>query len=440
MADFESETGISNRRWRKELRRRRLKQARRRQEFMPAEVGHRPYKSPILNLFSDGDGKSSQKLGAKRFVAPKIFSVSKNPAECIKFYQDIVAYARTARRPRIVLDQRGITYLGLGADSILGVILSEIKHELRYIYGCYIKGFKPKSKEIQKVMDEVGSVRALFMEAEEDIRLSFTSKAKVFRHRHRAADEGAATYTYDPSATAVSDFSSHLDESLSIIGRELSIDGRDSFCHYAAEVLDNVREHAGLREWAIVGYSDPDATVPTYRCVIFCFGKTIAQTFQELPGDSYPIRVIEPYINAHRGGSLFSVDWREEDLITLIALQGDVSSKSVDGTSDRGQGTVELIEFFQKVSFECGFRELTAEMNIISGSTRIRFDGTYSMRFRDDLNRDVIAFNATNDLSARPDRKAVMSLKDCHFPGTLITIEIPLTSSFLDSKGASDEN
>lgn len=76
---------------------------------------------------------------------------------------------------------------------------------------------------------------------------------------------------------------------------------------------------------------------------------------------------------------------------------------------------------------------MSAEMNIISGSTRIRFDGTYSMSFREDLNRDIIAFNATNDLTLRPDRAAVVSLKESRFPGTLITIEIPLVTSFLDS-------
>lgn len=426
------EVRVAERRWRKEIGRRALKKERRRKAQVP-DKGYRPYRSPILDLFLDGESVRTEKLDVKVFVAPKIFSISRNPAKCIKFFQDIARYARSARRPRIVLDQRDIKYLGLGADSVLGVILSEIKSELRYVFGSYIRGFKPKSKEIQKIMDEVGSVRALFLEVEEDIRLSFGSKANVFRHRHKSSDDGAANVHFDPSASAISSFSDHLDESLSIIGRRLSVDGRDKFCHYAAEILDNVKEHAGLKEWVLVGYSDPEAEVPTYRAAIFCFGKTIAQTFQELKDDSYPRKLIDPYIQSHKGGYLFSEDWREEDLITLISLQGDVSSKSVDKASDRGQGTVELISFFNDISVECGIREMSAEMNIISGSTRIRFDGTYSMSFREDLNRDVIAFNATNDLTLRPDRAAVVSLKESRFPGTLITIEIPLVTSFLDS-------
>ena len=433
MSESDRELDVVAKRWRKELRRRRRKKEKRRLDLRPEE-GHRPYKSPILNLFSGGARGRGQKLSPKTFVAPSVFSISRNPAECIKFYQDIASYARDARRPRILLDQRRITYLGLGADSILGILLSEIKKELRHVYGCYIKGFKPKSRDIQKVMDEVGSVRALFMEAEEDIRLSFSSQAKVFRHRHRAVDEGGVSAVFDPSANAISDFSDHLDESLSIIGKRLSVDGRDSFCHYAAEVIDNVKEHSGLNEWAIVGYSDPDASVPTYRCVIFCFGRTIAETFQTLPEGSYPLRLIEPYLNSHRGGSFFTEDWREDDLITLISLQGDVSSKSVDDNSDRGQGTVELIKFFQNITDECGHRQLSAEMNIISGSTRIRFDGSYSIAFRPELNREIIAFNKTNDLMKRPDRSAIMHLKEGRFPGTLITIEVPLVGSILESE------
>lgn len=429
-----AEIVISRKRWRK-LQRRIDKKKLRSQSVANFELSDgRPYQSAVLDLFSERQqlGNKLKKAGQKIFKSPDVFSLSKNPAGCIAYFSEIVEYVRSTRRPRIVLDQRRIKHLGLGADSVLGVILTEIKQELRATYGSYIKGFKPRAKEIQCVMDEVGSVRSLFMDVEEDIRLSFTSRAKVFRHRHRPSDQGMSSTHCDPVSDVIRDFAVHLSESLSLIGRKLSVDGRSSICHYVGEVINNVEEHAGLGEWAMVGFSDPDARNPTYSCVIFCFGKTIAETFQELPRDSYPWKVIEPYINAHKGGSLFTSDWREEDLLTLISLQGDISCKSVDGQSDRGQGTVELINFFQGVTTECGLRELDAEMNIISGSTRIRFDGRYGMSFRSDLNRDIIAFNSANDLWSRPDRSAVMSLEGVKFPGTLITVRLPLMGSFLE--------
>jgi hypothetical protein len=352
----------------------------------------------------------------------------------LKFFEKIVSYARTVRRPRIILDQRSIRYLGLGADSILGVLLAEIRQEIRFSFGSYIKGYKPKDREIQRLMDEVGSVRVLFMSADEDIRLSFSSGAKVYRHRHRPPDSGSESNTFDPAALAISDFSDHLSHCLSYLGRSLNSAGRSRLCDYAAEIVDNVKEHAGLEEWAIVGYSDFDAVNPTYRCVIFCFGKTIAETFIELGDDTFPRRTIAPYIEAHKGGLLFAEDWREKDLITLVALQGDISSKSTDATSDRGQGTVKLIQFFQNIVDECDLTNSKTEMNIISGSTRIRFDKRYRMQFNSAINREVIAFNRANDLLERPDSSAVISLGDSHFPGTLITVEMPMRSTFLDAE------
>lgn len=445
MSDRGEISVLAKKRELKRLKRLHIKRLREEKRFPQGE--YRPYRSPILDLFcaSRASRGSLKKLAPKTFKAPPVFSVSRNAAECIEFFREIVEYSRGARRPRIVIDHRAISYLGLGADSVLGVLLYEIKRELRFCVGAFIRGYKPRLKHLQALMDEVGSVRVLRMDVEQDVRVSFTTRAMVYRHRHRPSDEGMSGANNHPASEIIADFSDHLDRCLRSIDRSLSTDGRDRICHYAGEIIDNVKEHAGLGEWAIVGYSDLDSDPQMYRCVIFCFGKTIAQTFLELPEDAYPRRIISPYIATHRGGGLFSSQWREEDLTTLIALQGDVSSKNVDGSSDRGQGTVELIQFFQGVIDECGLinqasgsfvaprSNLKAEMNIISGSTKIRFDGEYRMQFREDLNRDVIAFNKMNDLFSRPDPKAVISLGEIFFPGTLVTIEIPLVGTAIIS-------
>lgn len=447
MATSEQSGAMAERRWKKGLRRRHRKEKKQKKDQQTPSL--QKYVSPVLSLFVQKVGRMrAQKLAAKTFIAPRVFSLSQNPSECLEYLSAIVNYAREARRPRIILDQRRIEYLGLGADSVLGVVLSELKQELRHVYGTYIKGFKPRARDIQRIMEEVGSVRTLFMDSEEDIRVSFQSRAQVFRHRHRPSDDATVSRHYDPAADVISGFADHLDAFLGEMGRKLSVDGRDGLCHYVGEVLDNAREHAGLGEWAIVGFFDPDAELPTYRCAIFSFGNTISATFEALAEDAYPRMIVEPYLKAHRGGNLFTETWRESDLLTLIALQGDVSSKSLDESSDRGQGTVELINFFQSVSDECEIRKKIsegiislvptgtgAEMNIVSGSTLIRFDGTYSMSFREELNRSVIAFNTTNDLSLKPDSAYVRSLKGLGFPGVLITVVLPLTSTFFEELG-----
>lgn len=426
---------IGERRLAKRLARLRKKRARRRalnRRFRGEES--RKYESPILDLFASKrfNKKALKKNGPKTFVAPKVFSISRNTAECLKFFKSLVEYARTTRKPKLILDQRGITELGLGADSVLGVILSEIRAELRFTPGAYIRGRKPKSQEIQRIMDDVGSVRALFMDTEEDIKISLSTTAKIYRHRHRPSQASDIRNRADTTSRVITDFSDHLDECLNYLGKRLSTDGRDRLCHYAGEVLDNAKEHSGLNDWLIVGHADFSDGKPIYRCVIFSFGNTIAQTFQVLPDDSFARSVIKPYLLRHERRALFNTVWREEDLLTVVALQGDVSSKNTSPETDRGQGTVELIEFFQKVSVECGLRWVKPEMNIVSGSTRIRFDGRYQMTYRPDLNRDVIAFNQNNDLFDRPDDTAVIALGDAVFPGVLISIEMPLLSEFME--------
>ncbi len=115
--------------------------------------------------------------------------------------------------------------------------------------------------------------------------------------------------------------------------------------------------------------------------------------------------------------------------MTLIALQGYVSSKNTSDDMDRGQGMADLIEFFQGMNKE---RHLegrgSATMYIVSGSTKVVFDGRYEISSDDDGPR-VIAFNDENDLNFAPDPKSVMPLKKAFFPGTMIGIKFPVQPS-----------
>jgi hypothetical protein len=116
-------------------------------------------------------------------------------------------------------------------------------------------------------------------------------------------------------------------------------------------------------------------------------------------------------------------------LFTLIALQGNVSSKNQSVMDTRGNGSVELIEFFQRMYAECsGTSTGGAEMIVVSGQTSIRFDGTYKMA-ANAAGVKIIAFNAANDLTQAPDAKYVKQLAgSSRFPGTLIAIKFPLST------------
>lgn len=227
----------------------------------------------------------------------------------------------------------------------------------------------------------------------------------------------------------VRQFVDHINDCLSCIERELTEDAVDRLSEYASEILANAEEHSQRSEWVVSGYYDAKDSHGLCEIAIFNIGLTIAQTFNNLPDDSYAIACVKPYIDIHKDNGFFGSTWTKDDLLTLAALQGDISSKNRTSDDTRGQGTVEMIQFFQKIQQECNNNDdLPAKMAIVSGSTHVLFDGTYQMR-RDEKGRKIIAFNQENSLLQPPDKQYVRSLQNTHFSGTIISIRFYLHES-----------
>ena len=190
--------------------------------------------------------------------------------------------------------------------------------------------------------------------------------------------------------------------------------------------MGNAEDHPGFADWTIQGYLDNSLDTPICEIAIFNFGKSIAETLKELPSNSYTWLQVDPYVKLHNGRNFFSKTWSQSDLLTLIALQGHVSSKNNDLEDTRGQGMGDLIDFFQRMHNDCAPESRSkAKMVVLSGGTYILFDGKYQMRESTTHGR-VIAFNAENDLHSKPDPAYVRSLESFHFPGTVISIRFPL--------------
>ena len=123
--------------------------------------------------------------------------------------------------------------------------------------------------------------------------------------------------------------------------------------------------------------------------------------------------------------------------MTVIALQGHVSSKNKSDKDTRGNGSIDLIEFFQMVYKECSLVDATRDkvkMAILSGGTYILFDGTHQLV---ELENGIktVTFNKMNSLDELPDPKYVRGLKGIHFPGTVISIRFPLGEGSIVKKG-----
>ena len=393
----------------------------------PESIG--TYRSRILDLFETYvQVRARSHQMTQTFNLPPSFSLSNNAEEVIAFFHEIIRYSRQSKVPKLVLDHRPVRYLGLAADSILGVILKEISLEIRHIRGAYIRGYKPKDARIRNMMDEVGCVRVLNAGVEEDIKVSMQPGSKAFRHQNRGKALTVVGHVLDQRSQTCAEFADHLNACLMARGMKLKSEARADLLTYVGEILDNAQTHSGLAHWVIVGFIDLDDNDFVYKCTITSFGNSIADTFLLLDRGSFAWTSVEPYLLQHKKSGLFSGEWREEDLLAVMALQGDISSINTSAETNRGQGTVDFIEFFQGLTEEAALKKKSVTMTIVSGSTLIHFDGRYKMIFNPALARSVIAFNATNDLLGKPDGTAVRSLSKANFPGVVISIAAPLGS------------
>jgi hypothetical protein len=200
------------------------------------------------------------------------------------------------------------------------------------------------------------------------------------------------------------------------------------------EVIGNAEDHSSRGEWWMAAYLHQGSDVDYGDChlTIFNLGKTLSETLQQLPADSLLRRNINSLVETHTKFHFFGPSWTEENLWTLYALQEGVSRYNieVDSLGYRGIGTVDMIEFFQRL----GQSEKTQpRMCVVSGKTHINFDNRYTMRpqkTQSGETRRIIAFNKENDLERPPETGYVAGLHR-FFPGTLISLRFYLDKKHL---------
>ena len=131
--------------------------------------------------------------------------------------------------------------------------------------------------------------------------------------------------------------------------------------------------------------------------------------------------------------------YTEEILWTLYSLQQNISKKRKDINDDRGNGTIKLIKSFMDIGANIDNKK--SLMSITSGKCQILFDGTYKLEEK--VNKDKkyyqIAFNDSNNLNNKPDKRFVYNLQN-KFPGTIISMEFYLDRKFFNMLLNKEEN
>lgn len=389
-------------------------------------------------MAKDKPNKNVARKGSIRFAFPPTFSIIDKPEMTLGALSDVACQMHANRLNRVFLDFGSLSQYDLGANGLLGVLVDELSTQARRTNRkIRWQGTYPEDPGLRRLLQAMGVIKRLKIEHEypskdEEIKLAlFDARCK---HYVRALRPREA----DKKAQVTQRFADHINKCLGSVNRELTRAARGRLCQYVGEIIDNAEEHAEMLDWGIQGYLDTSLPIPMCEIVIFNFGRTIATSLSDLPSSSYTQQQIHKYMDLHTKKGFFFNGWKEDDLYTLIALQGNVSSKNQSPQDTRGNGTVDLIELFQRVHTECsiGCDTEKARMAIVSGSTYILFDGRYRMEQNSD-GIGIIAFNDANDLHQKPDSDYVRHLDGASFPGTIISFKFPLSSGAMVEVGES---
>lgn len=388
-------------------------------------------RSKIVAMVASGaPSQEVQRNRRVRFHLPSTFSIIDRPELALASISDFASDLRAERLGNIYLDFTKVAVQDLGANGLLDVLVDELSTQARRT-GRHIRwrGTYPAIPSDRRFMQAMGVIKRLQI-VHEYLPADQAAALELFDARCKHYTRSLTATQADMKSRVTQRFADHINRCLSRVGRQLTQESRSLMCQYVSEIIDNAEEHGVMGDWSIQGYLDTSMQAPMCEIVIFNFGRTIAETFESLQPTSYTRQQVQRYIDLHQKGGLFERDWRRDDLYTLVALQGGVSTKNHSAADTRGNGTVDLISFFQRMHEECSAGEhgQVAKMAIASGSTFILFDGTYTMK-PSTAGKNIIAFNQGNDLESRPDRKYVRALDGVSFPGTMICIKFPLSAA-----------
>lgn len=387
--------------------------------------------SKILLLISGlKQANPLESKGRVRYKAPKIFSLMENPQGVLDSIQSFAEQLLEHQKlRRVFVDLSDVEVYDLGANSLLDVLVEEASYKAdRTGRRIHWSGAYPQDPSLRRFVKSMGVIKKLKI-SHEYPHPEEANKVNTYDARCRNYVRATRLSEVDKKNRVTSQFADHINSCLKRVERRLTQSAQSYLCKYISEILDNAEEHADMFDWSIQGYLDTHKNDWEIEIVILNFGRTIAESLDSLSPSHYCRKKIQPYLDTHEKSGFFQLrGWKRESLLTLIALQGGVSSKNESDALIRGIGTVELISFFQTMCDQLekeGAAVLPVKMTLISGDTEIIFDNSYKMTQNSD-GISVIAFNRENDLYIPPDPNYVKEIKGASFPGTVLSIKFQL--------------
>lgn len=399
---------------------------------------------PLLTFYATRTPSPRYRRGDLRIQFPTSFSIIDDPDAALDVFGTLVALGSREKRSRyepIVLDQSRCAVIDLGAEAIASALGLELIRK----HGRQFAGYYPANEIMHQMVVAAGFARFV---GRSNVSGSDYHTFDLRRCKRQTAKTAELSSFGEIESTHLTEY---VNRCLREYRYEMNVSAKRRLASLVSEVMENADNHSGRSEWWVCGHllQPPGSSYGNCHITIFSFGDTMAESLQALPADSLLRRNIEALVAEHtkRGFFSFGPTWTPENLWTLYALQEGVSRLNIAPTAgDRGRGTADMIEFFQRLG-QSESAGSPPQMCVLSGSTHILFDGKYRMRSERTASgeeRRVIAFNGENDLTQRPDDRYVRNLRG-FFPGTAVSMRFYLDSDHLeaisgDDGGSSDQS
>jgi hypothetical protein len=382
-------------------------------------------KFSTINLPSNEDGK---------LIVPSKFSISENTEETMFFLKRLFHCLYTQNCKIIEIDYKFCEYLDVDASACMDLILNGF---INYYNRCINRNHKvkidkiipvnfEKNKHIKDILFSIGAYRNLknlVIENPSNDIIPFHLRIGDSKHDK----DGIKKEIHE---TEIVDY---VIDCLSSLGHELTSDAETNLSKVVGEVMANAEEHSNFRYRFAIGYfvkpNKINNELGIFKLSIFNFGDTIYETFSKPEKKELEIvkKMHELSGKYTRGGLFKKAKFEEETLWTLYSLQEGVTSIE---NWKRGKGTIRFLDRFFKLKGDGGVNDEISKLTLISGNTKIIFDGTYPLKEvpkeNSKLPIQVMTFNDSGDISELPNEKFVTFVPQ-NFPGTLITAKICLT-------------
>lgn len=362
------------------------------------------------------------------FKVPNPFSLTENYPESFLFLKKLFFALYHDKLDKVFIDYEQCERIDLDAsvcmDILLGEFISYIENSRRRGYLRKIDVIKPINYVKEPIRKTLFSIGAFANIRGVKIKFKDITPFYLLVGDNLSPQKGA---DQEIEVTKIGDY---IVECLDKMGYPpLSSEEEDNFAKVIGEVLINATEHSGGKNRYSIGYlqevGEGDGKIGVFNLVIFDFGNTIYQNFKrdDLRGTDVVNRMTELSTKYTSSGLFKSKEFEEETLWTLYALQDGVTSVK---DRKRGHGTMRFIESFFNLKGDMAHDNLSS-LTLLSGNTRITFDGTYTVnevvRGKEGRKYKMVTFNESGNIEDPPDKRFV-SFTDNFFPGTMIVAKI----------------